>query len=56
MEQRQKAERQRLLQAEEVASARVREIEAKADRLRQELSQVEEKEREASALKATSIG
>lgn len=50
------AEKRRLLQAEEVALARVREMEAKLDRLRRELEEVEEKEREASALKATSTG
>ncbi|CAM9298178.1 unnamed protein product [Scytosiphon promiscuus] len=55
LSQAKQAERQRLLQAEEVASARVREIEAKADRLERELAKTEEKERDASALKATSI-
>eukprot|EP00903_Cladosiphon_okamuranus_P005576 g5550.t2 len=48
------AEKQRLLQAEEVAVARVREMETKVDGLRRELEEVEEKEKEASALKATS--
>ena len=50
------AEKQRLLQAEEVAVARVREMETKVDGLRRELEEVAEKEKEASALKAASIG
>lgn len=50
------AEKQRLLQAAEVALARVREMETKVDGLRRELEEVEEKEKEASALKATSTG
>lgn len=50
------AEQRRLLQAEEVALARVREMEAKVDGLRRELEEVENKEKEASALKATSTG
>lgn len=36
--------------------ARVREMEKKEDGLRQELSEVEEKEKDASALKITSTG
>lgn len=36
--------------------ARVREMETKVDGLRRELEEVEDKEKEASALKATSTG
>lgn len=50
------AEQQRLLQAEEVALARVREIEAAVARVRGELAEATEKEREASELKVTSTG
>ncbi|CAB1108469.1 ABC [Ectocarpus sp. CCAP 1310/34] len=52
--QAEQAEQERLLQAKEVALSRVREIETQAERLRKELSEVEEKEKDASALKATS--
>lgn len=47
---------QRLLQAEEVARARLREIESQVERVRDELAEVEEKERKASALKSASNG
>ncbi|CAM9357928.1 unnamed protein product [Ectocarpus sp. 13 AM-2016] len=52
--QAEQAERERLLQAKEVALSRVREIETQEERLRKELSEAEEKEKDASALKATS--
>ncbi|CBJ48405.1 DNA double-strand break repair rad50 ATPase [Ectocarpus siliculosus] len=52
--QAEQAEQERLLQAKEVALSRVREIETQAERLRKELSEVEKKEKDASAHKATS--
>lgn len=52
--QKRQAEWQRMLHAEELAWARVKEIEAAADRIRAELAEVEEKECETSALKSTS--
>lgn len=45
-----------MLQAEEVARARLREIESQVGRMHDELTEVEEKECKASALKATSNG
>ena len=50
------AEQQRLLKAKEVVLARGREIEAEVDRLRQELAEAEENERNASTLKTASTG
>ncbi|CAM9864360.1 unnamed protein product, partial [Ectocarpus fasciculatus] len=50
--QAEQAEQERLLQAKEVALSRVREIETQAERVRKELSEVEGKEKDASALKA----
>lgn len=50
------AEQQRVMQAQESARTRVREIEAAVNRVQRELEEVEEKERNAFALKENSIG
>lgn len=50
------AEAQRLLDAEAVAQARVREVERDVGRVRDELAELEEKERTALDLKATHAG